>query len=89
MEMSQADLVALVDRLRSEPHETEWLEFKGKACAPREIGEYFSALSNSAALKRKLRGYLVFGVENGTHRVVGTPSTLTARLTAIRHSWSG
>ena len=73
MEMSQADLVALVDRLRSEPHETEWLEFKGKACAPREIGEYFSALSNSAALKRKLRGYLVFGVENGTHRVVGTP----------------
>ena len=72
MQRDQSELVALVDRLRLEPNETEWLEFKGKACAPQEIGEYLSALANSAALKRKLRGYLVFGVENLTHRVVGT-----------------
>jgi ATP-dependent DNA helicase RecG len=71
-ERSQAELVELVDRLRREPDESEWLEFKGQACAPQEIGEYFSALANSAALKRKLRGYLVFGVENRTHRVVGS-----------------
>ncbi|HDQ99966.1 MAG TPA: transcriptional regulator [candidate division WOR-3 bacterium] len=71
-QFSQAELVELVDRLRAKPHETEWLEFKGEACAPQRIGEYLSGLANSAALKRKLRGYLVFGVENKTHKVIGT-----------------
>ncbi|MFH1861096.1 MAG: RNA-binding domain-containing protein [bacterium] len=37
-----------------------------------EIGEYVSALSNSACLHHKVKGYLIFGIENETHRVVGT-----------------
>ncbi len=72
-QQAKPELVALIDRLRREPHETEWFEFKGKACAPQETGEYLSATANSAALNGMLRGYLVFGVENTTHRVVGTP----------------
>ncbi|MDF1553864.1 MAG: putative DNA binding domain-containing protein [Deferrisomatales bacterium] len=70
--MGNAELVALVDRLRREPNETEWLEFKAKRYAPQEIGEYLSALANSASLVGKPRGYLVFGIDNASHDVVGT-----------------
>jgi ATP-dependent DNA helicase RecG len=54
------------------PRETEWVEFKVNDCEPEEIGEYLSALSNSAALVEEKLAYLVWGVEDGTHRVVGT-----------------
>ena len=63
---------ALVDDLRGHPVETEWLEFKGGGCAPERIGQYLSALSNSACLLRRSAGYLVFGITDGTHEVEGT-----------------
>jgi ATP-dependent DNA helicase RecG len=70
--MNTAELHALLDRLRAEPHETEWLEFKANRYDAQELGEYLSALANSAGLLGKPRGYLVFGVADGTHNVVGT-----------------
>ncbi len=70
--MSPVELCALLDRLRAEPRETEWLEFKANRFEPQALGEYLSALANAAALLGKPRGYLVFGVEDGTHAVVGT-----------------
>lgn len=66
------DIHRLIERLRQEPAETEWLEFKAKRYEPQELGEYLSALANSAALSAKRKGYLVFGIENRTHKVVGT-----------------
>lgn len=54
------------------PNETDWIEFKVNHKKPQEIGEYISALSNSAALQRKTHAYLVWGIEDATHRVVGT-----------------
>jgi ATP-dependent DNA helicase RecG len=70
--MNAAELHALLDRLRAEPRETEWLEFKTNRYEPQLLGEYLSALSNSACLYGKPRGYLVFGIEDETHNVVGT-----------------
>ena len=70
--MNTADLTALLDRLRAEPRESEWLEFKAKRLDAQPLGEYLSALANSACLLGKPRGYLVFGIEDGTHAVVGT-----------------
>ncbi len=70
--MNQQDRIALLDRLRSEPDEREWLEFKKNRYEPQDLGEYLSALANAAAWKRKPRGYLVFGIEDRTHDVVGT-----------------
>ena len=70
--MNKLELMALVDRLRSEPSESEWLEFKGSNYDPQIIGEYFSALANSACIGGKALGYLVFGIEDATHEVVGT-----------------
>ena len=52
--------------------ETEWTEFKHNNKDPREIGEYISALSNGAALHGKSHGYMVWGLDDETHEIVGT-----------------
>jgi len=41
-------LIGLVNELRKLPKETEWVEFKHNIVEPEEIGEYISALANSA-----------------------------------------
>ena len=43
-------LASLVRELSKLPDETEWVEFKQNNADPQEIGEYLSALANSAAL---------------------------------------
>ena len=65
-------LVGLVRELRNLPHETEWVEFKVNHREPQTIGQYVSALSNAAALHDKVHAYIMWGVENGTHDIVGT-----------------
>ncbi len=65
-------LDGLMDRLRKLPHETEWVEFKINNCKPEEIGQYISALANSAYMESLDKAYLVFGIENETHKVKGT-----------------
>ena len=65
-------LLGLVRELRNLPHETEWAEFKVNHRDPQTIGEYVSALSNAAAMNEKAHGYIVWGVENGTHDIVDT-----------------
>ncbi len=62
----------LIDTLRAEPHETEWLEFKGNNKDPERIGKYLSALSNSACIENQKYGYIIWGIEDETHDVVGT-----------------
>lgn len=52
----------LVDRLLTTHRECEWVEFKHNNADPAEIGEYISALSNSAALHGRDDGYVVWGV---------------------------
>lgn len=52
--------------------ETEWVEFKINQSNPEEIGEYISALSNSAALHGEVNGYIIWGIENKTRKIVGT-----------------
>lgn len=71
--MLNEDADKLLNYLLSFNAETEWIEFKHNySIEPKEIGEYISALSNSACLKDQHRGYLVFGIEDKTHAVVGT-----------------
>lgn len=65
-------LVGLVNELRRLPHETEWVEFKHDNSKPQEIGEYISALSNAAALIGKAFAYLVWGIDDTTHDVIGS-----------------
>jgi ATP-dependent DNA helicase RecG len=70
--VSGTEQIALVDRLRALPAETEWCEFKRNRCEPQVLGEYLSALANSACLSNQPRGYLVFGIDDATHAIVGT-----------------
>ncbi|MCB4348327.1 ATP-binding protein [Burkholderia vietnamiensis] len=65
-------LASLVRELVGLPIETEWLEFKRNNERPEDIGEYISALSNSAALFNKAHGYLIWGVDDASHEIVGT-----------------
>lgn len=65
-------LVSLVRELQRLPHETEWVEFKVNDAARNEIGEYISALANSATLVGKAFAYAVWGVSDVDHAVVGT-----------------
>ena len=65
-------LTSLLHELRQLPKETGWVEFKCNVANPKEIGEYISALANSAALADKTNAYLVWGIEDSSHDVVGT-----------------
>lgn len=65
-------LAGLVRELCKLPHETEWLEFKHDNSDPHEIGEYISALANAAAVNGKAFAYMVWGIDDATHQVVGT-----------------
>ena len=70
--MKQQELEILLKDLQALPKECEWVEFKVNNSNPQEIGEYLSALSNSACYHKQQYGYLVYGVEDTTHRFVGT-----------------
>lgn len=72
--MTQDELQALLRRLISE-WENECVEFKqaNDNFTTQDIGKYFSALSNEANLRGCESGWLVFGVNNRTRSVVGTP----------------
>jgi len=70
--MSVARPEVVLRSLLALPRETEWVEFKVNDYEAEEIGEYLSALSNSAALHNEKEAYLVWGVEDATHALVGT-----------------
>lgn len=72
IEQSLEQLQALLRELCRLPSETEWVEFKHNNDDAPMIGEYISALANSAALLGKQSGYLVWGVNDDTKDVIGT-----------------
>lgn len=79
--MSQEELLKLVQSLIALPKETEWVEFKHNNSDREEIGEYISALANSAALHHRPAGYILWGIEDTTHQIVGT--TFNPRQTKV------
>ncbi|AVD70981.1 ATP-binding protein [Desulfobulbus oralis] len=74
----ESELHGILAELRKLPSETEWVEFKHNNDEPDEIGEYLSALANAAALTGKVSAWLVWGVSNDTHEVIGTTFNPTA-----------
>src|SRR2546421_12315576 len=70
--MDANQIIRTVNSLRAMPRETECAEFKHNNYNPEDIGEYISALSNSAALLKEQSGFIVWGIDDATHAVVGT-----------------
>ncbi len=70
--MDQAALIAKVDQLRSQGREANTIEFKSNWNQPQEIGEYLSAMANAAVLARHDQAWMLWGIDDSTHRVNGT-----------------
>ena len=70
--MTQEQLIELLHELQKYPHENEWVEFKHNFHSAEEIGERISALSNGACIHNQSFGYLVFGIKDKTHEIIGT-----------------
>lgn len=70
--MNTVDYLDLINNLTAMPKETEWVEFKCNNSKIEEIGEYISALSNSACLLEKNHGYLIYGIDDKSHKIKGT-----------------
>lgn len=66
------NLELLIKELIKLPNETETVEFKHNNFDPEMIGSDISALANSAANRGKNQSYMVWGVNNETHDIVGT-----------------
>lgn len=62
----------IIKELREYDFEREWFEFKVNWFVADELGEYISALSNSAAIAGRKYAYFVWGVDDKTHEIVGT-----------------
>ncbi|MCL6272143.1 putative DNA binding domain-containing protein [Sansalvadorimonas sp. 2012CJ34-2] len=69
---TEKELQGLLRELLALPAETEWVEFKHNRIKPDDLGAYISALSNGAALSGKLNGYMVWGIDDASHKVIGT-----------------
>ncbi|MDQ1074510.1 ATP-binding protein [Microbacterium sp. SORGH_AS_0969] len=69
---SREQLLHLVPEFTALPAETEWLEFKVDNVEPDMVAERISALSNSARINGRDFGYLIWGVEDSSHKIVGT-----------------
>lgn len=65
-------LKSLLSDLLSYRDELPWLELKHGNGNPDEIGKYISALANSACTGNRECGYMIWGVEDGTHIIRGT-----------------
>ena len=66
------EIKELLNELFQYKKEREWIEYKENWLQPIALGEYISALSNSAALVGKKYGYFIWGVNDETHEIVGT-----------------
>lgn len=63
---------SIIEEARKYLYEQPWIEFKHNNYDPQEIGEYISALSNTAALFNQEHAFLIWGIDDKTHEIVGT-----------------
>jgi ATP-dependent DNA helicase RecG len=72
--MDDQELKNILDSIRRVQGESEVVEFKEAKNGYdfKDLGQYFSALSNEANLNGKTYAWLVFGVEDKNHLIVGS-----------------
>jgi len=75
-------LSVLISRCENEL--VEFKEAKGNYDT-HKLGQYFSAISNEANLKNKQYGWLIFGVHDKDHHIVGTNYKDMKSLEKLKH----
>ena len=63
---------SIILNAKDQPHELPWIEFKHNNYDPQLIGEYISALANTAALFNQEHAFMIWGIDDSTHKIVGT-----------------
>ncbi|MBQ8384282.1 MAG: putative DNA binding domain-containing protein [Spirochaetaceae bacterium] len=76
--MENLDL--LVKELVLYSNETEWLEFKHSNFDSEMIGRDISALANSATYRGKEQSYMIWGIDDETHEIIGTNHNRFSKL---------
>ena len=66
------DPASIINDLLGYETEREWFEFKENWFIADELGEYICALANTAAMFGRKYAYMVWGVADRTHEMVGT-----------------
>ena len=64
--------ISLLNDLRKRTFEADWFEFKVNWFNADELGQYISALSNTAKVIGSEFAYFFWGVENDRHDIIGT-----------------
>lgn len=70
--MEDKELKTILADIQASPTECEWVEIKHNNHDPQSIGEYVSALSNGAAYMGQSRGYMAWGLDDASHKIIGT-----------------
>ncbi len=70
--MATVDPKALLHRLLEEESERSWLEFKHNNWDPENVAKCLSACANACILAGQDRAFMIWGIEDGTKRKVGT-----------------
>ncbi|MCL2662970.1 MAG: putative DNA binding domain-containing protein [Oscillospiraceae bacterium] len=72
MPFEHDSIISIVRNACKSASEYPWIELKENNADPQQIGEYVSSLSNTAALYRQNYGFMIWGVNDSTHKIVGT-----------------
>lgn len=83
------NLDRLIVELCKLDNETPWVEFKHNNYTPEMIGQDISALANSAALYDRSKAYMVWGIDDTSHKIIGTKYDLQSLKKGNQelHNW--
>ena len=70
--MNEQRDIDLINDLLAHEAELPWLEFKKDNIDKQVIGKLCSALSNGARLVERDFGYVIWGVDDSSHKIIGT-----------------
>jgi len=71
MPFEHDSVVSIINESRRHSTEKPWIEFKVNNSNPQEIGEYISALSNTAALYSQNNAFIIWGVNDESYEIEG------------------
>ncbi|MCY3999631.1 MAG: ATP-binding protein [Bacteroidetes bacterium] len=70
----------LVKWLCQLPEETDWVEFKSNDADPIQLGKNISAIANAVAVSGRSDGYIIWGIPDHDHRIIGTSFNPSKKL---------
>jgi len=70
----------LVKRLCKLPEEADWVEFKSNHADPVQLGKNISAIANAVAVSGRSHGYIIWGIHDRNHRIIGTTFNPASKL---------